>query len=95
VSSLISDYKKKQIFNTSQKLLEHLHIKTPIYNFSISLGQELALHRIRKIALNSNPIRKNVKGKKIRCFKSIKKKFNSKQKIDIQIGLKTDQYHGI
>jgi len=61
----IPDYKKKKLFNNSRKVLEAFHVKLPIYNFSITLAQDQALHRLRKLADKGMPEPKKPTGKKI------------------------------
>ncbi len=61
----LSDYKKKQIFNCSRQLLEELHLKMPIYNFSITVAQEFALQKLREIVKNTTVSAKKSTGKKV------------------------------
>lgn len=66
----ISEREKKKVLDISKRILETLNIKKHIYNTLITVSQEFALQRLKKITNNSSPIEKKSTGKKI-VFNSV------------------------
>jgi hypothetical protein len=65
MSIYISNVNKRKVRLFLEKLLEFSNLKLYVYKSIISPSQKIAIHRIRKIVKNSNPIDKKITGKKI------------------------------
>lgn len=65
MSRLITTTNQKKIERFFRQISETFHIKLPVYKSVIVPTQLIALHRIRKIVSNSNPIVEKKTGKKI------------------------------
>jgi len=65
MTTYFTSAKQKKVLDISKKILEFLHLKLIIYQIFITIFQEIALKRLRKIVQKSNVNIKNSTGKKI------------------------------
>ena len=70
MSNFISGVEKRKLKFFLRKILESYHLRLQVYKSLIIPSQNIALHRIRKIAKNSFPLDKEKTGKKI-IFNSV------------------------
>lgn len=60
-----SPVEQKKVKKTLKNILEHFHLKFPVYKMVIAPSQEIALHRLRKIIRNSTFDNKKYNDQKI------------------------------
>ena len=65
MTTYFTSSKQKNVLDMSKKILEFLHLKQIIYQIFMTISQEIALDRLRKIVKKSNVEIKKPTGKKI------------------------------
>ena len=60
-----SPVEQKKVKKILKNILEHFHLKFPVYKMMIAPSQEIALHRLRKIIQKSTLDNKKYNGQKI------------------------------